>query len=614
MKGYHKKVLAVELAERKTIEIPLDQELLAKYVGGSGIGTRFLMDEADGNTDPLGEGNPLIMMTGPFTTTPIPTSSRHSVVFKSPLTGIYAESSCGGFFADELKKTGYDGLIIRGKASRPVYIWLHNEGIEFREADHLWGQDIYEAHGRILEETTPKAATFVIGQAGENLVPMSGIGHNGPHTRIAGRCGGGAVMGSKNLKAVVLKGDRKSAVAYEKALRESIKGIIPQIREATLPMTQYGTAVSVASSEEKGNLPLKNWYQGRWPEAHKIDGRVISETIQVGKSSCRYCPIACGRKVKMEDNPYGPVIESAGPEYESIGALGGLTLVDDLAAIVKANELCNRFGLDTISTGSAIAFAMEAYEKGIINRKDLDGLELTWGNGRAMVEMVKKIGRKEGLGQLLGQGVRSAAEELGGNSVEFAIHTKGLELPIQDPRCYHSQALSYATSNRGGCHLAGNCHSHESYLHFEELGYDEPFPRHQLEGKGEFVAKLQDVNSLFDSLIFCKFLQIGYITPTHHLEWYKLVTGSDISMTEFLQLGERIFNLKRMFNVRCGISRKDDSLPSRILTHKRRGEGLVVNMPHLGALLSDYYECRNWSEDGIPTREKLKELGLEDCL
>ncbi|MFQ5842268.1 MAG: aldehyde ferredoxin oxidoreductase C-terminal domain-containing protein, partial [Thermodesulfobacteriota bacterium] len=200
------------------------------------------------------------------------------------------------------------------------------------------------------------------------------------------------------------------------------------------------------------------------------------------------------------------------------------------------------------------------------------------------------------------------------NSVEFAIHTKGLELPMHDPRYYHSQALSYATSNRGGCHLAGNCHSHESYLHFEELGYREPFPRHQLEGKGEFVAKLQDVNSLIDSLVFCKFLQIGHITPTHHREWYRLVTGRDISMTEFLRLGERTFNLKRMFNVRCGVSRKDDTLPPRILTHKRRGEGLVVNMPHLGALLSDYYEYRNWSEDGIPTMEKLGELGLEDCL
>lgn len=614
MKGYHKKVITIDLTERKVDEISLDEELLDKYVGGSGLGTKFLMDEVDGATDPLGEGNPLIMMTGPFTTTTIPTSSRHSVVFKSPLTGIYAESSCGGFFADELKKAGYDGLIIRGKASKPTYIWLNNEGIEFREADHLWGQDIYEAHERILKETMSKAATAIIGMAGENLVPMAGIGHNGPHTRFAARCGGGAVMGSKNLKAVVVKGNLKSIVAHEEALKKSIQTVMHQIREATLPMNQYGTAVSVASSEEKGNLPLKNWYQARWPGAKKIDGRIITETIQVGKSSCRYCPIVCGRKIKMEDNPYGPVIESAGPEYESIGALGGLTLVDDLAAIVKANELCNRFGLDTISVGGAIAFAMEAYEKGIISRKDLDGMELTWGNGKALVEMVKKIARNEGMGRVLGRGVRYAAEELGGNSTEFAIHTKGLELPLHDPRCYHSQALSYATSNRGGCHLAGNCHSHESYLHFEELGYKEPFPRHQLEGKGEFVAKLQDVNSLIDSLVFCKFLQIGYITPIHHLEWYQLVTGRDISMSEFLKLGERIFNLKRMFNVRCGISRKDDTLPLRILTHKRKGEGLVVNMPHLGALLSDYYEYRNWSEDGIPTREKLKELGLEEYL
>ncbi|MCK4785799.1 MAG: aldehyde ferredoxin oxidoreductase family protein, partial [Desulfobacteraceae bacterium] len=536
------------------------------------------------------------------------------VVFKSPLTGIYAESSCGGIFADELKKTGYDGLIIRGKASKPIYIWLTNEGIEFRDAEHLWGRDIYEAHDRILEETARKAGIMVIGQAGENLVPMSGIGHNGRHTRMAGRCGGGAVMGSKNLKAVVVKGDWKPPAPDLEGLKKSIRRLVPQIKEATLPMKEHGTAVSFASSEEKGNLPLKNWFQGRWPQARKIDGSVITETILTGKSSCRYCPIACGRKIKMEDNPYGPVIESAGPEYESIGALGGLTLVDDLAAIVKANELCNRFGLDTISTGSAIAFAMEAYEKGIISQKDCDGLELNWGNGKAVVEMVKKIGGKEGLGQVLGQGVRSAAKELGGNSVEFAIHTKGLELPMQDPRCYHSQALSYATSNRGGCHLAGNCHSHESYLHFEEFGYKEPFPRHQLEGKAEFVVKLQNYNSLIDSLITCKFLQIGFITPNHQLEWYKLVTGRDISMDEFLQIGDRIYNLKRIFNVRCGISRKDDTLPLRILTHKRKGEGLVVNMPHLGALLSDYYEYRNWSEDGIPTGGKLKELGLEDYL
>jgi aldehyde:ferredoxin oxidoreductase len=310
----------------------------------------------------------------------------------------------------------------------------------------------------------------------------------------------------------------------------------------------------------------------------------------------------------LDKGPFAPV-EGAGPEYESVAMLGSLCLVDDLEAIAKANEICNRLGIDTISAGASIAFAMEAYEKGILTKKDTGELELLWGRGDVLVKMAEKIGKREGLGQLLGEGVRIAAEKLGKNSVEFTTDVKGQEMPAHDPRCFNAGAVGYATINRGACHL-GFSHVFERVLSMPEIGIDQPLQRLEVKGKGEAAAKTQNIMGLFDSLKVCKFTMFGGLKMTPILAWYNMVTGNSMSMEEFLKTGERIFNLKRMYNVGCGISRKDDTLPARFLTLKHEGEGLNPSLPPLGELLYDYYKFRGWNEEGIPTPERLKELGL----
>jgi aldehyde:ferredoxin oxidoreductase len=376
-------------------------------------------------------------------------------------------------------------------------------------------------------------------------------------------------------------------------------------------MRKNGTAGGLAAFEALGTLPLQNWkHQGRWEQsAAKIAGPAMTERILTGNYYCEKCVIGCGRRVKIDKGPYAGV-EGAGPEYETMAFLGSLCLVDDLEAVAKANELCNRLGMDTISCGSSIAFAMEAFEKGLIGKKETGELELVWGRGDVMVKMVEKIGKREGLGHLLGEGVRAAAEKIGKNAVEFSMHVKGMEIPGHDPRAYNACAVSYATSNRGACHLAGFTQTYERVLPLPEVGLEKPSPRLEVQGKGELAAKSQNVMGLYDALKICKFTQFGGLRLTPIASWYTMVTGIPMDMAEFLKIGERIFNLKRLYNVRCGISRKDDTLPARMLTLKHMGEGLTPSLPPLGQMLSEYYQFRGWNEEGIPLPEKLKELGL----
>jgi aldehyde:ferredoxin oxidoreductase len=367
----------------------------------------------------------------------------------------------------------------------------------------------------------------------------------------------------------------------------------------------------VEKYEYMGNFPLQNWRGSRWEEgAKRISGVTMYETVLSGKRACLGCPIACGRHVEITEGPFAP-LDCEGPEYETVGTMGGECLVDDLEAICKANELCNRYGLDTISTGSVIAFAMEAFEKGIITTAETDGLELTWGSGEALVEMVHRIGKREGLGELLGEGVKRAAEELGHNAVEFAVHVKGLEPSAHDPRRFWSQALSYATNARGACHNRSWGHAYELGLNVPEIGIPESHESYQMEGLAEFTAKLQNFQSVNDTLIICRFTQVGNaVSATNLVDWFNLITGRDVDIWDLMEVGERIFNLKRLYNTRLGISRKDDFLPPRFLTLNRDDEELTNQLPPIGQMLSDYYAYRGWREEGIPTKEKLAELGL----
>ncbi|MGE5253499.1 MAG: aldehyde ferredoxin oxidoreductase family protein [Planctomycetaceae bacterium] len=610
MNGYMGKILRVDLTKGKVETEKLDEDLAKKFIGGSGLGTKILYDETDAKTDPLGPENRLIFMTGPFAATPVITSGRHHMVTKSPLTGAYTESDSGGTWGPYLKRAGFDGIVIKGKAKKPVYLWVTDGKAEIRDASRYWGMDTYVLDEAIRKETHHEAVVASIGPGGEKGVRYASILNDGKDARAAGRGGSGAVMGSKNLKAVAVYGKMQVEIADPEGLKASLKEISPMVAKNAEGMRKNGTAGGLATFEALGSLPLQNWkYQGRWEKgAAAIAGPAMTEKILTGNYYCEKCVIGCGRRVKVDKGPFAPV-EGAGPEYESVAMLGSLCLVDDLEAIAKANEICNRLGIDTISAGASIAFAMEAYEKGILTKKDTGELELLWGRGDVMVKMAEKIGKRQGLGKLLGEGVRIAAEKLGKNSVEFSTDVKGQEMPAHDPRCFNAGAVGYATINRGACHL-GFSHVFERVLSMPEIGIDQPLQRLEVKGKGEAAAKTQNIMGLFDSLKVCKFTMFGGLKLTPMLAWYNMVTGNSMTMEEFLKTGERIFNLKRMYNVRCGISRKDDTLPARFLTLKHEGEGLNPSLPPLGELLYDYYKFRGWNEDGIPVPEKLKELGL----
>jgi aldehyde:ferredoxin oxidoreductase len=611
MVGYQGKILQVDLSAQQINIQPGSDGLYQQFIGGVGIASKIVYDRTSPGIDPLGPGNVLAAFTGPFTGTRVPSSSRHHYVALSPQTGILGESNVGGSWGVQLKKAGFDGVVVTGKADTPVYLWINDGQAELRDASPTWGQDAFDSAEWLKDQTHQKATAAVIGQAGENMVSFASIPHIDKIVRSAGRTGMGAVMGSKNLKAMVAYGTRAISVADDAALKSSVQQAIPHIRQATENFTKYGTSGGVEKYEYIGNFPIQNWRGSRWEEgAKKISGETMHDTILTGRLSCRGCAIACGRHIKIEEGPYAP-LDTEGPEYETIGTMGGECLVDDLEAICKANELCNRYGLDSISTGAVIAFGMEAYEKGIITKTDTDGLELKWGSGKAMVEMVHRIAKSAGIGKLLGKGVRMAAEELGGTAVEFAVHVKGLEPSAHDPRRFWSQALTYATAARGACHNRSWGHAYELGLTIPELGYSKPHKSFEIEGLAEFVARLQDFQCLNDTLILCRFTQVGQgVSLTNARDWFTMVTGLEVNITEFMETGERIFNLKRLFNTRLGISRKDDFLPPRFMTMNRVHKFKTNQLPPIGQMLNEYYEFRGWDEIGIPTQEKQAMLEL----
>ena len=392
---------------------------------------------------------------------------------------------------------------------------------------------------------------------------ISAAMNGGPDGRAAGRTGVGAVMGSKRLKAIVCRGTTRPRVAHPEALRDSIRENIPTIREYTPSFQNYGTSGSVVAFEASGNLPLKNWRQGTWAQAPEISGQHMSDTILKGQYHCKTCVIGCGREVVIDQGASAGE-KIAGPEYETVAALGSMCLISDLVAIAEANDLCNRYGIDTISTGGVIAFAMECYERGLLTLEDTGGIALEWGSAPAMLALVRQIGEAEGIGRLLGQGTRRAAAGIGRGAVDYAMQVKGLEMPMHDPRAFHSVGLGYATSNRGACHLQALSHGPEGRMPRPDFGYPEPLDRFADAGKGKMVAQMQNLMCLMDSLKLCKFILFGRVTIQTLVDWLNAVTGWGMTFDEFLEAGERIFNLKRLYNVRCGVTASDDTLPKRL--------------------------------------------------
>ncbi|MFC2047837.1 aldehyde ferredoxin oxidoreductase family protein [Chloroflexota bacterium] len=624
MKSYLRKILRVDLSEGTIAIEELDEKTLRSYIGGSGLAAKIIWDETTADTEPLSEENVLTFMIGPLTGTPVPMGNRYSVAAISPLTGIWGEAHAGGTWGYTLGHTPYMGIVFKGQAKRPVYLWIDDAEAKIVEASHLWGKDTYEVDELLKRDRGEKVSTLSIGRAGEKLVKLACVMSDGRGARAAGRCGLGAVMGSKKLKAIAVRGTKRPPVYEENKLRESIRRHFPK--------TFDPKGFKEGKYDNWASLPdrccVKNWTLGKFDGF----GYKVVEIEKKGQPTwyCSGCPVSCSTSLMLEGQRHF--------HGEFTIPFGSNCLIDNMDALVKAYRMCNRYGLDTISTGSVIALAMELYEKGLITEEDVEGTDLRWGNAEAMLETLRKIGEREGFGELLGQGVRALAQRVGGMAPEYAMHVKGLEFAKDDPRCYNSYAIQYATANRGADHLGGivltKTHPDFWGKHAElySLSYPEredvlqaqkdPFASR---GKGRLAVWSQDFNDLFDALGVCVRLSQTHswirepiepfvgIRVEQYAEWLSYITGWDMDVKEILKAGERIFNLKRAINIRRGIRGKDDTLPRRMLIRKKGGEGpRAENLPHLGLMINEYYACRGWDEDGIPTKDKLVELGLGD--
>jgi aldehyde:ferredoxin oxidoreductase len=450
-----------------------------------------------------------------------------------------------------------------------------------------------------------------IGPAGEKLVRLANVMQGGqPHARTAGRGGMGALLGAKNLKAIVVRGDGKPRYPDQKAFRAFVQQINQFIKDNSVGMSQLGTAGGVPGTELTGDLPLKNWTLGSWKEeAARISGQRIAETIFERHTHCFACPIGCGKTVKIEEGPYAGV-QGHGPEYETLAGFGGNCQCDDLNAIAGMNDLCNRYGLDTISTSAAIAFAMEAYERGLISRQETGGLDLTWGDAGAMIGAIHAIARRDGIGALLADGVRAAAARLGPEAEAFAIHVKGMELPYHDPRAFVSMAPNYATASRGACHLEAISYWLGYGTRWEGWYAPDEWDDHDSTGKGQVAVDFQNYLAVYNPLGLCKFIAKGKVEPQHVAELLNAALGWDWTADDVLRTGERLFNLKRLINLRLGIGRADDTLPRRLLTEPRPSGGAAGVLPDLDRMLEEYYHVRGWTPDGAPSPERLAVLGL----
>jgi aldehyde:ferredoxin oxidoreductase len=595
------KILRVNLSYESIREEEVDEETTRKFVGGRGLGSKILLDETVKGIDPLGPENKLIFMTGPVTGTAFPSSGRFHVITKSPLTGGIGDSNCGGNWGPELRFAGFDGIIFEGKAENPVYLWVHDGEAELRSAEKYWGKGVWDTEDKIREELgDPKVKLASIGPAGENLVLFAGI-FNDKH-RGAARAGVGAVMGSKKLKAVAVRGTGKPFVANTEGLLKTAKNVLKKIKEnptTSQGLPTYGTDVLVNIINTAGIFPTGNFQTGIFPAAEKISGETIAKTILVRNKACWGCPIACGRVTRVVKSPYQ--VEGEGPEYETNWALGAQCRIDDLDAITKAHNICDEMGMDGISFGNTVGCAMELYEKGKIPREKLGGLDLKFGNAQAIVELAWRTAYRVGFGDDIALGAKRLAEKYG--APELAMQVKGQELPAYDPRGAKGHGLAYATSNRGGCHL-------RAYPIAQEIvGWPEKLDPLKTEGKAMLVKMGQDVYAMYDSLVACKFLGWALADIGDIVELTNQVTGWGWSTEDFLKTGDRIYTLERMYINREGFSRKDDTLPLRLLKEPMPEGPAKGHVVELEKMLDEYYNVRGW-KDGVPTKEKLKELGL----
>ena len=616
MNGYWGKILEVDLTTGASKVLPLPEDWARDYIGGTGLGARIIYDAIPAGADPLGPENVFVFATGPFQGgSRILGSGRFSLCAKSPLTGMFGESLGGGYNAEEFKKTGFDALVVKGKSPSPVYLFIHDDEVEIRDASHLWGKtDAYETEDAIISELRDaKIQVAPIGAGGENLVRYAGVICNHGHG-CAGRTGMGAVMGSKNLKALAFRGTKSVPVARPEVLSTLKKELAQRAKNADFAKAnrELGQAMAVVPREENGLLPMKNFLQDRWPEARKIgagEGQDYNAVLSPRPDACSNCTMGCHRRVTIKEGPYA--MDSYGPEYETLGMMGSDLLIDNLLAINKANELCNRHSLDTIDFGGVCAFAMEAFERGAITKEDLGGLELTWGNGDAMIALIEKIAKREGrVPRILGEGLKVAGEALG--VPDAALHVCGAAVPAHDPRAFLSMAVETATSLKGGSHLHGFPEAIELGVTFPETERAEllnPLPPHSSEYKGLAQMKFQDRMAVCNSAVVCFFYEFAGLDFTLFTDLLNAVTGWELTPLELLTAGERVVNLMQMFNLKHGVvPTRDYVLPKRFFTAHTEGGAAGIPLP-FEAMVGEYYKERDWPE-GIPSKDKLAALGL----
>jgi len=620
MSGYWGKVLRVDLTEGKITVDSLPEEWRKTYIGGTGLAAKILYDEVPAGADPLGPENLFIISVGPFQGgSKVLGSGRFTVCSKSPLTGIFGESLAGGYNAEEFKKAGFDALVMKGKSSKPVYLWIHDGEAELKDASHLWGKtDAFETEDALKKELGDKKIQVApIGPAAENLVRYAALTCNHGHG-CAGRTGMGAVMGSKNLKAIAFRGTQTVPVARPEELEKLKKELLAIAKDAdfTKLNRELGQAMAVVPREENGLLPIKNFLQDNWPDGAKKlgagEGQDYNPVLKPKPDACSNCIMGCHRRVTISEGKYA--MDSYGPEYETLGMIGSDCLIDNLLAVNKANELCNRYSLDTIEFGGICAFAMEAYEAGKITKDDLGGIDLKWGDSDAMLALLEKIVKREGdVPRILGEGVRVAAEKLG---VSDPLHVNGAVVPAHDPRAFLSMAVATATSMKGASHLHGFPEAIELGVTFPETGLKEllePLDPHSPTHKGLAAAKFQDRMAVCNSVIFCFFYEFSGLDFTRLTGFLNAITGWDVSPQELLKTGERVINLMNMFNIKHGmVPSRDYQLPKRFLTPHPEGGAANVEMP-FDDMMNEYYTVRDWP-NGVPSQGKLKELGLDFCL
>ncbi len=605
MNGYMGKLLVVDLTSGELKEEPLDYDLAHDFVGGAGYAARYLYDELGPDTDPLGPENTLVFMTGPLVGTSAPSCARYEVCALSPLTGIWGESNSGGFWGAELRFCGYDGIVVRGRSEKPVWLSIvEGQSPALHDATDLWGLDTYETQQRLRDQLgDQKVRVASIGPAGENLVLYAAIMND--HGRAAGRTGMGAVMGSKNLKAIAVRGTECVPLADQETFSRTVKEAIRVIRDDLMTQIyEMGTSSGVDAFVMYGNMPNKYWTQPTFEEASDLSGIVMMESLLIRGVPCHGCTVACGRQVTLKDTPYGVEVVD-GPEYETVAMLGSLLLVNDLPGVAYAGHLCNRYGLDTISAGSSIALAYLLYDRGFITAADTGGLPLQWGDIETAHTLLELIAYRKGFGDLLAEGVKRLAARYGAD--DLAVHVNGLELPAHDPRAFSGMAVVYATSPRGGCHMQGDMYSVDTGLMLPELKII-PGGRFKTRGKAPIAANLQDWRTLYNSAIMCMFVNPTAPVLTNLLS---AATGWSSDIVWWQRTGERIFNLKRAFNNRLGVRRGNDRLPQTLLIPMSGGS--MGRTPRVETLMAEYYAHRDWDwETGQPSRDKLISLGLPD--